>query len=35
MTIGWQITADEVIKSLFLDNNEAIVGDRLPTAEES
>jgi len=33
MTIGWQKTADEIIKNLFLENN--IGRDRLPTAEES
>jgi len=35
MTIGWQEIADEIIKSLFLKDNEAIVGDRLLTAEEN
>jgi hypothetical protein len=31
MTIAWQETADEIIRSLSLDDNEA---DRLPTARE-
>jgi len=25
MTIGWQETANEIIKSLFLENNDAVV----------
>jgi len=28
-------TADEIIKNLFRENNEIVVGDRLPSAEES
>jgi len=29
MTTDWQETADEIIKGLFLEDNEAVVGDRL------
>jgi hypothetical protein len=29
MTTGWQKTADKIIKSLFLENDEAIVGNKL------
>jgi len=29
MTTDWQETADEIIKGLFLKDNEAVVGDRL------
>jgi hypothetical protein len=34
MTAGWQETADEIIKSLFLKDDEASVDDRLPIEEE-
>jgi hypothetical protein len=29
ITIGWQEIMDKIIKSLFLEDNKAIVGDRL------
>jgi hypothetical protein len=34
MTADWQETADEIIKSLFLKDNEASVDDRLPIEEK-
>jgi urease accessory protein UreE len=34
MTVGWQETANEVIKSLFLKDDKALEGDRLSIEEE-
>jgi hypothetical protein len=34
MTEGWQETANEIIKCLFLKDDEALKGDRLSTEEE-
>jgi len=35
MTTDWQETANEIIKGLFLEDNEVVVSDRLPITEES
>jgi hypothetical protein len=34
ITIGWE-TIDEIIRSLFVKNNDAVVGDRLLTVGEN
>jgi len=35
MTTDWQETANEIIKGLFLEDNEVVVDDTLPITEES
>jgi len=34
MTTDWQETADEITKSLFLEDDEAVAGDRFPIGRE-